>query len=84
MGYVALREMLRRRGNLVGIQANPHKFRHSFAVAYLRNGGKLETLRAIMGHSNFGITLHYARIAGVDIAEAHEEADPTKKLKSRG
>ena len=83
MGYVALRHMLRRRGEAVGVKANPHKFRHTFAIEYLRNGGKLEALKNIMGHSDFEITLHYARIAGIDLTTAHEIADPAKKLKSR-
>lgn len=83
MSYVALRQMLRRRGDMAGVKANAHKFRHSFAVAYLRGGGKLETLRSIMGHSTFDLTLHYARLAGVDIAEAHERADPARLLRSR-
>lgn len=81
--YVTVREMLRRRGGNVGIHVNPHMFRHSFAIAYLRAGGKLETLRAIMGHSDFEITLHYARIAGVDISTAHTLVDPTLGLKSK-
>jgi site-specific recombinase XerC len=38
MTFVALKLMLRRRGLKVGIHANPHKFRHSAAIAYLRAG----------------------------------------------
>lgn len=83
LSYVGLRHMLRRRGDRAGIHANPHLFRHSFAVAYLRSGGRLETLRAIMGHSSFELTLHYARLAGVDLAAAHDTADPTRSLKTR-
>jgi integrase/recombinase XerD len=81
--YVTLRQMLRRRGDKAGIHANPHLFRHSFAVQYLRNGGKLETLKAIMGHTTFEVTLHYARLAGVDISTAHDTADPARSLKSK-
>jgi hypothetical protein len=49
----------------------------------LRGGGKLETLPAIMGHSTFDLTLRYARLAGVDLASAHELADPARALRSR-
>jgi site-specific recombinase XerD len=45
--YVALRQMLRRRSEKAQVHAHPHLFRHSFAVQYLRNGGKLETLRNV-------------------------------------
>lgn len=82
--YVTLRQMLRRYSEKTNIHANPHKWRHSSAIQYLRSGGRIENLRAMLGHSSLQITLHYARIAGVDLAEAHETADPTKALKTRG
>jgi integrase/recombinase XerD len=83
LAYTGLKEMLRRRGNKAGIRANAHKFRHSAAVTYLRNGGRLETLRLMLGHSDYSTTLHYARLAGSDVAEAHSTADPAKALKHR-
>lgn len=81
--YVVLRHMLVRRGNKAGVKANPHKWRHSAAVHYLRSGGRLETLRAMLGHTDFEMTLHYARIAGVDLATAHETCDPVRSLRVR-
>lgn len=81
--YYALRHMLKRRGEKVGIHANPHKWRHTAAVQYLRNGGRLEHLKALLGHTDFAITLHYAQVAGVDLTEAHDKADPARSLKVR-
>jgi hypothetical protein len=43
----------------------------------------LETLRAMLGHTTLDMSLHYARIAGVDLAAAHELADPARSLKTR-
>ncbi len=83
LSYAALREILRRRGNKAGVRANPHKWRHSAAIQYLRAGGRVENLRAMLGHTTLDMTLHYARIAGVDLAEAHQSVDPTKALKAR-
>ena len=80
LAYTGLKEMQRRRGNKAGLKANAHKWRHSAAVTYLRNGGRLETLRLMLGRSDYKTTLHYARLAGTDVAEAHEVADPTKVL----
>ncbi len=79
----ALVQMLDRYGAWTGIHCNAHKFRHSAAIQYLRNGGKIETLRAMLGHTTLTMTLHYARIAGVDLAAAHETADPARNLKVR-
>lgn len=77
------RQIFRRLGVKTGLQVNPHKFRHSAAIQYLRNGGKLETLKALLGHQSMEMTLHYARIAGVDVTQAHMTADPARSLKSR-
>ncbi len=79
----ALQCMLQRRGKDAGVHANAHKFRHSGATQYLRNGGKVEALKAMLGHTTLDMTLCYARIAGVDLTTAHETADPTRSLKTR-
>lgn len=78
-----LERTLQVRGEAVGVHANPHKFRHTAAVEYLRQGGRLETLRVMLGHSSLMMTLHYARLAGVDLVSAHEQADPLRSLKTR-
>lgn len=83
MTFSALRELLRRRGKKAGIHANPHKWRHSAAIQYLRSGGRVENLRAMLGHTTLDMTLHYARIAGADLAEAHQNVDPAKALRMR-
>lgn len=83
MTYAALEQALEVRGQQAGVHANPHKFRHTCAVLYLRNGGKLETLRLLLGHSDLKMTLHYARLAGVDVCNGHQQADPANLLKGR-
>ena len=49
----ALRHLLKRRGEKAGVHCNPHKWRHTAAVQYLRNGGRLEHLKALLGHTDF-------------------------------
>lgn len=83
ISYFTIVQLMRRKSEKTGNHFNPHLFRHTFAVQYLRNGGKLETLKAIMGHTSYEMTLHYARIAGVDVASAHALVDPARSLKSK-
>jgi len=48
----------------------PHKWRHTFATNFLKNGGNLETLRLILGHSNLRTTQLYLHI---DKEHLHKE-----------
>jgi len=68
-----LRQLLHRIGEKIGIQkVHPHRFRHTFAISYLRNGGDVFTLKELLGHSDLKMTEHYARIAQVDAANGHK------------
>ena len=45
---------------------NPHMFRHSFAVNWLRCGGELVVLSRMMGHKNIRTTMEYLKIVPLD------------------
>lgn len=42
---------------------HPHLLRHTFATNYLCDGGDLETLRLILGHSDLQVTSMYLHLA---------------------
>lgn len=73
----SLRILIRRLGERVQIaHVHPHKFRHTFAITYLRSGGDVFTLQSLLGHGSLDMVRHYAQIAGVDVENAHRKASP--------
>jgi integrase/recombinase XerD len=56
--------------------AYPHKFRHMLAITCLRPGGDIFTLQSLLGHGSLDMVRHYARIAQVNVEQAHRKASP--------
>jgi integrase/recombinase XerD len=77
MTSAVLREHLDRIGEKAGVRnVYPHRFRHTFAITYLRNQGDIFTLQSLLGHSDLAMVRRYARVAQTDCAEVHRRASP--------
>jgi integrase/recombinase XerD len=77
MTRITLLTFLKRLGARAGVaDCHPHRFRHTFAVMFLRNGGNAFQLQVMLGHTSLGATQTYVRIAQADLDNGHKEASP--------
>ncbi|HUF37775.1 MAG TPA: tyrosine-type recombinase/integrase [Anaerolineales bacterium] len=57
----------------------PHRFRHTFAIEYLKNTGDTFSLQRLLGHSSPDMSRHYATLALGEIKEIHRRASPVDR-----
>jgi integrase/recombinase XerD len=70
---------LRQYGRTAGIEhVHPHRFRHTFATEYLRNGGSPTMLQRILGHTTPMMVQRYVHIVDSDVKVNHRQASPVE------
>jgi integrase/recombinase XerD len=69
-------------GKRAGVaNCHPHRFRHTFAVMFLRNGGSSLALQRLLGHSTMEMVRVYVKLSEVDLKDAHRRASPVENLR---
>lgn len=77
----SLHSLIRRLATRAGIEgAHPHRFRHTFAVSYLRNNGDPLTLQRLLGHTSMAMTQQYVNMNTTDLSDRHAIASPLTHL----
>lgn len=77
-----LRHMLEVNGKIAGVpNVHPHRFRHTMAVEFLRNGGNVFELQQILGHAQLSTVQIYVRLAEIDLETAGRRGSPADAWK---
>ena len=80
----ALLQLINRLGARAGVtDCHPHRFRHTFAVTFLRNGGNAYELQAMLGHTTLEMVKRYLSLAQTDVEAAHRRASPVENWRLR-
>ncbi len=80
-GLLALTKRLGRRAN---VELHPHKFRHTFAISFLRAGASVFALQKVLGHATLDMSLRYSALLTEDIVASHRAHSPVEAILGRG
>jgi site-specific recombinase XerD len=67
VSMMCVANLLRRVRYRVGFEVHAHRFRHTFATRYLSNGGEMERLRRILGHTSYVMVMRYVHLDKGDL-----------------
>jgi integrase/recombinase XerD len=68
-----IRYIVKKYGNVIGVDIHPHTLRHSFAIHLVRSGMDLRRLQLLLGHSSLNMTQIYLQFKDDDIREVYQK-----------
>lgn len=72
-----LRQTLQRIGGRAGVvNVTVHRFRHTYAITFLRNGGSPLVLQELLGHEKLDTVRIYTALAEIDLEKAQRASSP--------
>jgi site-specific recombinase XerD len=82
LGWRGIQQVFMRRKARAGIpgRCSPHLLRHTFAHAYLVNGGDVFSLQRMLGHTTLDMVKRYVALAEGDLVARHRAASPADRL----
>jgi site-specific recombinase XerD len=80
----AIKLIIRRLGKKAGISGvHVHRFRHTFAISFLRAGGDIFSLKYLLGHNSLTMVENYlGSLNEEDAAKAHQKFSPIDNMRS--
>ena len=73
-------ELLKSIANRAKVEnVHPHRFRHTFAIEFLRNGGNVFELQQLLGHSDLETARRYVQLAQTDLETSFKKASPVDR-----
>lgn len=72
-----LAQIIQERARQAGIDIHGvHRWRHTFALGFVGNGGSIAALQTILGHESPQMSMKYGRFGSRDAEEAHKRFSP--------